>query len=153
MLTITNNSSTLHIVDGTPYNKEYLENKTNLGLFRKTGTDIMYLIFKDHTVCRPKQILIDWNRVSSPVTGSASDLFTLLSGYLNVPIDNIRAASVAVTAGANTIAFSTALSATTYVLLLWSPDGAGLVETARTVNGFSVDALADGTCVYYAILN
>jgi hypothetical protein len=145
---ITNTASTLIFEWSTPYDLQRTEMKSVIGLRRKLGSDQI-----DIWLNSTKKMSINWNDVTAPATASADDLFVLLSSYLNVPIGNIRAGSEAVTLGANTITFSTTLDADTYILLLWSPDGAGLVETARTDHNFTVDALADGTCVYYAILS
>jgi hypothetical protein len=145
---ITNTASTLIFEWSTPYDLNRTEMKSVIGLRRKLGSDRI-----DIWLNSTKKMSIDWNDVTAPATGSADDLFVLLSSYLNVPIGNIRAASVPVTLGANTITFSTTLGSTAYILMLWSPDGAGLSETARTAANFTVDALADGTCVYYAILS
>jgi len=65
-----------------------------------------------------------------------------------------RCAEVSVTAGANTITFSSAVPSTAYVLItekLVDTDGnlSGGVVSNKTVNGFTYDAMSDGTFTYY----
>ena len=94
MITITNNSTTLVIEYGTPYNRKYVYNKSNIGLHYKGGdfVDIVSLIGSSRFV--PKTLRIKWSDVISPLTASALDLFWLLQEYIktkdiDIDIENV----------------------------------------------------------------
>lgn len=65
-----------------------------------------------------------------------------------------RCKEVAVTAGANTITFSSAVPSTSYAVIVSrlinaSGELVGCNYSNKTVNGFTLDAMDDGTYTYY----
>ena len=152
-ITITNNSTTLIVKYSSPYNQTYLYNKAETNLHYKIGNPYISLIAQSQSRARPQTLRIYFADVSSPATATIDDLYAVLSAYLNVPMDSIRSGIAAVGVGSTTIAFSSALSAATYTVILFEPDGTGSVITAHTVNGFTVNSLSAGNINYVAILS
>lgn len=77
-----------------------------------------------------------------------------------IPIENLvdgthtRCKTVVVTAGNNTITFSSPVPSTSYAIIvskLVNNEGSlsGCIDSNKTVNGFSLYAMEDGTYVYY----
>ena len=96
-------------------------------------------------------ILTSSNVLSPPVVTDFAGLWfdRSTTGVLTT----IRSGVVTLTAGSNTIAFSSALPSANYEVEIIDTNGIGVQQGAKTLNGFTVTALGAGTIGYIATMH
>lgn len=148
--TITNGSDYIRIADNNGRERTILKQSVAQVTYASGKNQVRIELLSQANKYAPSWVLLDWAGVADPVTADVYSLYLLIEAY--VESRAVRSGEVELTTGTNTISFSTPMPSVNYDVIPFDADGAGFSAAYdKTVNGYKVDALGDGTLIYHAI--